>query len=156
MFLVGMTPAGTALWDHQLFLPEDWAKDRERREKTHVPKEVTFQTKPEIAADMVRRTLGAGHVKFSWIVGDELYGDSGKLKDELDEMHQRYVLEVKSNTLVWTEDPAGRKSIYKGPKRRGREGGWRQPGVRSVREIAGDLPPGAWQPIKLREGAKGP
>ena len=156
VFLVGVTPAGTALLDHQLFLPEAWAKDRPRRKKTHVPKEVKFQTKPEIAADMVRRTTEAGHVRFSWIVGDELYGDSGKLLDALEASGQRYVLEVKANTVVWTEDPAGRKSIYQGPKRREREGGWRQPGVRSLREIAADLPDEAWQPIKLREGAKGP
>jgi SRSO17 transposase len=156
VFLVGVTPAGSGLLDHQLFLPADWAKNRQRRRKTHVPEEVEFQTKPEIAADMVRRTLAAGHVRFSWIVGDELYGDSGKLLDALDEIHQRYVLEVKCNTTVWTEDPAGRKSIYKGPKRRAREGGWRQPGVRCVQEIAAELPAETWQSIKLREGAKGP
>ncbi len=156
VFLVGVTPAGTALLDHQLFLTEAWAKDRQRRKKTHVPKEVTFQTKPEIAADMVRRTLDAGHVRFSWIVGDALYGDSGKLLDALEALGQRYVLDVKANTVVWTEDPAGRKSICKGSKRRAREGGWRQPGVRAVREIAADLPDEAWQPIKLREGSKGP
>jgi SRSO17 transposase len=156
VFLIGVTPAGTALLDHQLFLPEAWANDPKRRKKTHVPREVTFQTKPEIAAEMIRRTRQAGHVRFSWIVGDALYGDSGKLLDALEGMGQRYVLAVKANTLVWTQDPAGRKSIYKGPKRRAREGGWRQPGVRAVREIAADLPDEAWRPVKLREGAKGP
>jgi SRSO17 transposase len=156
VFLVGVTPAGTGLLDHQLFLPEDWANDRQLRRKTHVPEEVTFQTKPQIAAEMIRRTAGAGHVHLSWIVGDALYGDSGKLLDALEATGQRYVLEVKANTLVWTEDPAGRTSIYKGPKRRAREGGWRQPGVRAVREIAAEVPEEAWQPIQLREGAKGP
>jgi SRSO17 transposase len=156
VFLVGVTPAGTALLDHRLFLTEEWIKDGRRRDKTRVPREVKFQSKPEIAADLIRRTVEAGHIRFSWIVGDELYGDSGKLLDSLEAMPQRYVLEVKSNTLVWTEDPAGRKSIYKGPKRRAREGHWRQPGVLAVREIAADLPEEAWKPIKLREGAKGP
>jgi SRSO17 transposase len=156
VFLVGVTPAGTGLLDHQLFLPKEWAHDAKRRKKVHVPREVSFQSKPEIAAEMIRRTRQASHVRFSWIVGDELYGDSGSLLDALEQMGQRYVLEVKSNTLVWTEDPAGRKSIYKGPKRRAREGGWRQDGIRSVRELAGELPGEAWEPIKLREGAKGP
>jgi SRSO17 transposase len=121
-----------------------------------VPEDVPFQTKPEIAAEMIRRTLAAGHVRFSWLVGDELYGDSGKLLDALEQIHQRYVLEVKCNTTVWTENPAGRRSICKGPKRRAREGGWRQPGVRSVQQIATKLPAEAWQPIKLREGSQGP
>lgn len=156
VFLIGVTPAGTGLLDHRLFLPEARANDQEHRKKTHVPDGITFATKPEIAAVMIRRTRQAGHVKFSWIVGDELYGDSGKLLDALEQMSQLYILEVKNNTLVCTEDPAGRKSIYKGPKRRAREGGWRQPGVRSVRELAAELPDEAWQPVKLREGSKGP
>jgi len=156
VFLVGVTPRGVGLLDHRLFLPESRAEDQEHRQKTRVPEEVTFQTKPEIASEMIRRTRQAGHVKFSWIVGDELYGDSGGLLDALEEMQQRYLLEVKCNTLLCTEDPAGRKSIYKGPKRRAREGGWRQSGVCSVRELAARLPEEAWQPIKLREGSKGP
>lgn len=156
VFLVGVTPVGTALLDHQIFLPEDWVHDQSRRKKTHVPREIRFQSKPEIAVEMIKRTRQAGHVTFSWIVGDELYGDSGKLLSALEEMSQRYILEVKSNTIFWTEDPAGRKSIYKGPKRRAREGGWRQSGIDSVREIARTLPADAWQPIKLREGSKGP
>ena len=156
VFLVGVAHAGTALLDHQLFLTENWVKDRPRRKKTQVPKEVKFQTKPEIAAEMIRRTRAVGQVKFSWIVGDSLYGDSGNLLDALECMHQRYVLDVKCNTLVCTEAPTGRKSIYKGPKRRKREGGWRQDGVFSAREIVADLPASAWQPVKLREGAKGP
>lgn len=156
VFLIGVTPAGTGLLDHRLFLPEHRANDREHRKKTRVPDEITFQTKPQIAAQMIRRTRRAGQVKFSWIVGDELYGASGDLLDALEEINQRYLLETKSNTTVWVEDPAGRKSIYKGPKRRAREGGWRQPGVRPVRELAAELPGEAWQPIKLREGSKGP
>src|SRR6202165_6053509 len=34
---------------YRLYLPKEWAEDSERREKTEVPKEVEFQTKPEIA-----------------------------------------------------------------------------------------------------------
>jgi SRSO17 transposase len=156
VFLLGVTPDGTGLLDHQLFLPEEWAKDRRRREKTRVPREITFQTKPEIAAEMVRRTHQAGHVRFSWIVADAVYGNSGTLLDALEAIGQRYLMEVKSTTTVWIEDPARRKSIYKGPLRRDREGGWRQPGVRAVRDLAAELPDEAWQPIKLREGSKGP
>jgi len=41
VFLIGVTPVGSALLDHQLYLPEDWAEDAARRKKTRVPEDVT-------------------------------------------------------------------------------------------------------------------
>ena len=71
-------------------------------------------------------------------------------------MHQRYLLEVKKNTLVWTVDPAALPGITPGPKKRKKLGSYRYHEVRSAEEIVADLPPEVWQPLKLREGAKGP
>jgi SRSO17 transposase len=156
VYLVGVTPGGTALLDHQLFLPKDWAKDRQRRNKTHVPKEITFQTKPEIGAEMIRRTREAGQVLFSWIIGDELYGVNGKLLDSLEGMDQRYLMEVGSDITVWTEEPGDRTSIYLGEKQRKRSGTWRHRAIRSVKELSKQLSPGDWKPMQLREGTKGP
>ena len=48
--LLGATSAGNALLDHQLYLPKGWTADSARRKKTRVPTEITFQTKPQIAA----------------------------------------------------------------------------------------------------------
>src|SRR6266496_1859416 len=36
---------------YQLYLPQDWAKDRARRRKAGVPKEISFKTKPQIALE---------------------------------------------------------------------------------------------------------
>jgi len=156
VFLTGVTPGGTALLDAQLFLPEEWIKDGPRRTKTRVPGEVKFQTKPQIAAEMIRRTLAAGKVRFDWITADELYGDSGGFLDALEALPQRYLVEVKKNTLVWTVDPATLSGITPGPKRRKKLGSYRYDEVRSVQEIAASLPADAWRMLKLREGAKGP
>ena len=45
---------------YRLYLPEDWAADEARRKKAHVPDDVTFKTKPEIALDQIRAALAAG------------------------------------------------------------------------------------------------
>src|SRR5438034_3771609 len=40
----------------QLFLPESWAQDAERRKQAQVPEEIREQTKPEIALGLLDRT----------------------------------------------------------------------------------------------------
>jgi SRSO17 transposase len=154
VFLVGVAPAGTALLDHQLYLPQEWTTDRARRKKTRVPKNITFQTKPQMATDQIRRVRANGHVGFDWITADELYGRNGDFLDALEADGQRYVVEVPVNTVVWTEDPATQNRSWCGngrpPKNPCRDS------VRNVKDVAKSLPADAWQTLQLREGAKGP
>jgi len=156
VFLVGVTPGGVAALDAQLFLTEEWIADRKRRRNTRVPKEVRFRTKPQIAAEMIRRTRAVGKAALDWVVADSLYGDSGDFLDALEAMPQRYLVEVKKNSLVWTVDPATLPGKTPGPKRRKKLGSYRYHEVRSVEEVAADLPAEAWRPLKLREGSNGP
>jgi len=137
VFLLGATPAGNALLDHQLYLPEAWAADAARRKKTRVPEEITFQTKPQIAAALVSRCT----VAFDWVTADEEFGRDGAFLDALEERHQCYLVEIPCNTTVWTEKPMRQTP---------------DESVRQVRHLAATLPARAWQTIKLREGAKGP
>jgi len=137
VFLLGATPAGNALLDHQLYLPKDWAEDAARRKKTRVPAEITFQTKPEIAAALVARST----VGFDWVTADEEFGRDGALLDALEQGRQRYLLEIPCDTTVWTTKPMRQTP---------------DAFVRQVRRLAMMLPDRAWHLIKLREGAKGP
>src|SRR4029450_1919855 len=60
---------GYALVDKRLFLPEQWWGDAyaSRRAQCDVPKEVVFHTKPQLAADMVRRLHESGTLPFRYI-----------------------------------------------------------------------------------------
>ena len=158
VFLVGVTPAGAALLDHRLYLPKPWCEDtpeaRARREKAHIPEDVTFQPKARIAAELVRGVAVLGQTHLDWVVADEEYGKAGHFHDAMDELGQRYVVEVPVTTTVWTEDPAGCVPAYGGrgqpPTAPTREG------VTSVAAVAAGLPAEAWQALKVREGACGP
>ena len=101
VFLLGVTPAGNALLDHQLYLPETWAADEARRKRTRVPPEITFQTKPQIAAALVARST----VHFDWVTADEEFGRDGGFLDTLESRNQRYLVEVPADTTVWPDKP---------------------------------------------------
>jgi SRSO17 transposase len=157
VFLIGVAPQGVALLDHQLYLPQSWyegATAAGRRDEAHIPEDIAFGTKPEIAAALIRNVAVLGIVALDWVVTDEAYGRDGGFLDEMDQLEQRYVAEVPRNTTVWTEDPAGCVPAYSGrgqpPTRPTRES------VLSVTSLAGDLPEGAWQRLQVREGAVGP
>jgi SRSO17 transposase len=45
---------------YQLYLPKEWAKDRARRRKAGVPKEIGFKTKPQIALEQLHWACASG------------------------------------------------------------------------------------------------
>jgi SRSO17 transposase len=158
VFLVGVTPAGSALLDHQLFLPESWCEPtrqgRARRARAHIPEGLPFRTKPRIAAELVRAVAVLGQVELDWVVADEEYGRAGHFLDELEALGQRYVVEVPVTTAVWTADPA---SCVPAPSGRGRRPtAPARDAVRRVAAVAAELPDSAWQALQVREGASGP
>lgn len=158
VFLVGVTPGGAAMLDHQLYLPESWCEEtracRDRRAKVHIPEAVAFQTKPQIAAGLIRQTVALDVARLDWITADEEYGRNGGFLDEMERLELRYVVEVPVNTTVWTEDPASCVPAYGGrgrvPTRPSRES------VAPVAAVASGLDGESWRTLRVREGAKGP
>ncbi|MQA76799.1 MAG: IS701 family transposase, partial [Solirubrobacterales bacterium] len=115
---------------------------RARRDEAHIPPEVGFATKPQIAARLVRDVAALGQVELGWVTADEAYGKNGAFLDELEALEQRYVVEVPANTTVWTSDPAGRVG--------------RNRALPTVARRAASLPADAWRTLSVRPGAKGP
>ena len=61
--------------EYRLYLPKEWAEDAERREKTEVPEEVEFQTKPAIALDQIRAAVTA-NLERGVVLADAAYGST--------------------------------------------------------------------------------
>ena len=106
VFLSYVTPLGHALIDRELYLPEDWCADLPRRHTVHIPQDVTFATKPELAKRMVQRTQAAG-VSFDWVVADTVYGHSSDLRLFLQEQGYAYAMAVPSIEVVCVQTSTG-------------------------------------------------
>lgn len=135
-----------ALVDVRLYLNKEWAKDKKRRKRAGVPKEVRFRTRHALALEML-----AEHGKVlphTWIAGDDEMGRSSAFRRELQGLGERYLLAVPSNTLV--RDLNAEPPPYAG---RGRHP--QVPFVRVDRWGAA-LPQEAWTTVDVRDGARGP
>ena len=100
VFLAYASERGQAFIDRELYLPEEWAEDEERREQAGVPEQIGMRTKPKLAREMLRRALDAG-VQAAWVVADSVYGDTRRLGMFLEGREQPYVLAVSGKAHVW-------------------------------------------------------
>jgi len=133
VFLCYASDKGAAFIDRSLYLPKDWAQDRERCREARVPESVGFATKPELACPMVIRALEAG-VPCGWVTGDEVYGGDRTLRFVLEQKEQSFVLAVPKNEPL----------MFGGPT------------CRSAEFIAAQGAADRWQRLSAGEGAKGP
>lgn len=85
---------------YQLYLPEEWIEDNERREKTGVPESVEFQTKPQIALEQIRGAVQAD-IGQGVVLADAGYGTDTKFRTGITELGLRYVVGVQSSMTVW-------------------------------------------------------
>jgi SRSO17 transposase len=87
-----------ALLDFRLYLPEDWARDEQRRQACHVPPEVEYHTRQEQCLEMLDAW---GHqIPHGWVTGDDALGRYTRFRHDLRERGERYVLGVPCNTTM--------------------------------------------------------
>ena len=81
------------LIDAELFLPEDWAKDRERCQAAGIPDDMEYRPKSQIALEELDRAK-ANQVHLDWITFDEGYGKAPEFICGLDERQLLFAGEV--------------------------------------------------------------
>jgi len=110
VFLSYVSRLGHTLLDRELYIPLRWTKDRERCREAGIPEEVVFQTKCELARQMVERLWHAG-IPFAWVVADTVYGGNLDLRLWLEAHQYSYVLAVACTEAVGIHTPEGLKRM---------------------------------------------
>ena len=135
-----------ALVDVRLYLPREWAKSKQRRQKAGVPRAVRFRTRHELALEMLGER--GGMLPHGWVAGDDEMGRCSWFREQLRQRGECYLLAVPANTSV--RDLAAPAPPYcgRGPRPR--------VPFRRVDRWCLALPETAWQTIEVRDGTKGP
>ena len=136
VFLAYASSKGRTLLDRELYLPQVWSEDWERRREAGVPGEVGFQTKPQLARLMLERAVESG-IPFAWVAGDEVYGSDRNLRLWLERADVPHVLAIKKSEKLWA-------LTEKGPLQ-----------VRADR-LASQVDESGWVRCSAGNGAKGP
>jgi len=134
------------LADQRLYLPKKWAKDKVRRRKCGVPRDIRYKTRHELALDMLENN--GKYLPHGWIAGDDEMGRSSGFRRDLRVLDEQYLLAVPSNS--------GIRDIESEPPSYGGRG---QPPKRPFERVdrwCGTSSDTAWTKVDVRDGEKGP
>jgi SRSO17 transposase len=149
------------LLDGELFVPENWAADRQRCREAGIPDTMAYRPKWRIALELYDRARANG-LQFDRLTFDEGYGGKPELLRELSARQQNYVAEVPRSFSGWLQAPR----VVSRPYHRGRRGRGRAiprlaSGSRPARRVEvllndRTLRAQPWQPWRVKDGDKGP
>lgn len=143
---------GNTVLGWRLYLPESWAKDRQRRKEAAIPDEVVFKTKWQLGLDILDQVRAWG-LPHRIVLADAGYGDTTEFRDELEARRLPYVVGVSPTMGVWTKAPQAKIPHYTGrggPPTRYRYGSQRPISVRDAAFQAK-----GWKIVRWRQGTKG-
>jgi SRSO17 transposase len=93
--------------DFELYLPQAWIDDAERRKRARIPESITFKSKIDLALDMITRAV-EDKVPGQNVLADAFYGRSSVFRDTVRVFGLDYAVAVDSATRVWLLDAVGR------------------------------------------------
>ncbi len=135
-----------ALLDFRLSLPQEWARDAQRRQACHVPEEVQYHTRQAQCLEML--DLWGAQVPHGWVTGDDELGRHTRFRHELRERGERYILGVPCTTTM--RDLEAPLPAYQGRGRRPKAPWQSVTAWRTSRAMD------AWTRLTVRDGEKGP
>lgn len=138
-----------------VYLPQSWCDDADRRREAGIPDDVVFRTKPQIALDQIEHLAEATGLKLP-VLGDAGYGHGHYLRDELRDRGMTYVVAVMSDAVVWRPGE-GPDEPQPETASKGRRKTLAYPGrfaPVSVKALALELPRSRYRSVKLRRGRR--
>jgi len=137
VFLSYISHLGHTLLDRELYLPRHWVEDRSRCEEAGIPDTVRFQTKCELARQMMER-LHQAQIPIDWVVADTVYGNNLDLRTWLEDHGYWHVLAVANTEQIGIMTADGPKLVT----------------VKQAEQLL--VKPQDWQRLSVRTGTKGP
>ena len=123
----------------RLYLPENWAKDRERSAAAGVPEEVKFATKPELALEMLGQARRDG-VPLAPVLGDSIYGINAAFRAGVRQLGMEFFLQVDGQALKgWDHEV---RTEVKRIRRYVRDG---EPPAETLAELTRHIPDSEWK-----------
>ncbi len=85
--------------DFKLYIPQSWVDDRKRCKQAHIPDDVGYCAKWELALDMIETAVDSG-LPHGVVLADSAYGTVAAFRQQLDSHGLLYAVDVKSNVIV--------------------------------------------------------
>ena len=160
VFLSYASHKGYTLLDRRLYLPLEWVEEEshaDRRQQCGIPEDVVFQTKPQLAAEMIEAVHAAGSLRHRWLTCDTAFGRDTAFLDRVGKL-LFYFAEVDVDTQAWLTRPVTAIPEWSG---RGRKPTLSklvdgEPTPQTVTALAESIAADAWTRHTIKEGSKGP
>jgi SRSO17 transposase len=161
VFAAYVSEHGYALLDKRLFIPEQWFTDdyRARRQKCDLPENVTFQTKPALAVEMLKEISSEKVLPFKYVLGDSIYGVSPEFIKAVEALPGiTYFVSVTKSTQCWLKRPMTIAKQYRwgGETRTKTLLADTASNPMSVEELGKNINDYFWYRREVSEGTKGP
>ena len=117
-----------------LYLPERWTSDAERRKQAKIPKEVTFRSKHEIALTQLAQACLDG-IAPAPVTADAAYGTQAAFRGEMTRLGLTYAVGINDNVTLIAREVCGEHAV-------------------SARQLAHALPALAFEEVTWTQGTQ--